>query len=696
MPPSSRQQQKMIYLLREKYKTKKNTPEEHKWVWEKGFAEPLDETKQETYEYYYNDYRYYIDKVVKDILAGVEEQPWRTLPLGRVMRIWEQYTKFGFIRDEKGMDLIANIVVANIIKLDVNCVLWGATPIVPRNELSDNDYIFLDEKPEKKQPRDKDQLFLFKDIQDDIKSKEDEEENESIVQDMIWEEFDEKMYDYIKYVSDYGREPLIEIAMDILEATSLETKLMLCDKAFIVSHQQYDLTKIFFKNGSYDASKLSGENFDKVQECKVFVPLFESPDLIIDKDKNISLSLDDKNSIAFLLRDDRVFYDFGKSHPEMLTKYFTDNEAEDFVEWDDMKNRGRVWLNISELDNKHVISMWEPLNIDELKNIINILANDPDLDAEVNIDTNPDNWYKEVGMDKDHFPGDGLVDNSTIVPLEQEHEVTQDEQENLKKKYAQHTASPLNKMKKPVHGFGSEKPNKPLEYRQKMYSESFIPMFESPVAINTKDFNLDLLSENVYGFLWLDGKIHIGIKDMEHADIIATAHNDYMPYPDGDDPNDDDLIAWANHQVKYTEIYHSDRVQDAGRFWKDELIVSFWEEPTKEIIIKSISELIQHFNIQSDINQWQIDAGFQDRTKRDTVLVHPNEWNGFVNVNVEARSREQEQHIMSPLKKTKKPMIKGFGSEKETTSLAWKQAKQLSESFIPEFKLTLNNIFSLN
>ncbi len=392
MPPASRQQQKMIYVLRGKYKNKKNTPQKHKWVWEEGFSEPLDEHKQETYYYYDERYTECIIKIIEDIANGVEEQPWAFIQLPLVKRIWEEFTRVGLIRNEKGLQKIVNRVIDTIIKLDANCMIWGATPINPKEEIKSLEYHFAKKKPEgeeEKQPRDPDQLFLFKDVQDDIKRKEEEDDYiDGVKLSITWEEFDEKITDYIKFVSDFGREPLVEIALDLLSTYDSREQIMLVDKAFNVVHQQYDLTKIFFKNGSSDYSELSGENFDDSSE--------------------------------------------------------------------------------------------------------------------------------------------------TYIP----------------------------------------------EYK------SFIPLFESPVEINTDDIHVDIQSGNVFAFLYLDGKIQVGTDGMEHADIIATAHNDYMPSPDEGAP-DNDLIAWANHQVKYTEIYHSDRVQDAGRCWANELIISFWLTKNFVFILKT-------------------------------------------------------------------------------------------------------------
>lgn len=37
MPSKSRQQQKYVFYLRGKYKTKENTPDKFKWVWDSGW-----------------------------------------------------------------------------------------------------------------------------------------------------------------------------------------------------------------------------------------------------------------------------------------------------------------------------------------------------------------------------------------------------------------------------------------------------------------------------------------------------------------------------------------------------------------------------------------------------------------------------------------------------------------------------------
>lgn len=46
MPPVSRDQQQLVYALRDKYGNKENTPEKHKWVWEKDWVKPIEKKKE--------------------------------------------------------------------------------------------------------------------------------------------------------------------------------------------------------------------------------------------------------------------------------------------------------------------------------------------------------------------------------------------------------------------------------------------------------------------------------------------------------------------------------------------------------------------------------------------------------------------------------------------------------------------------
>jgi len=52
MPPSSRQQQKMIYARRNQYGSKEKTPKQWQWIWDKGWEQPVQETEESNFGHY--------------------------------------------------------------------------------------------------------------------------------------------------------------------------------------------------------------------------------------------------------------------------------------------------------------------------------------------------------------------------------------------------------------------------------------------------------------------------------------------------------------------------------------------------------------------------------------------------------------------------------------------------------------------
>ena len=56
---------------------------------------------------------------------GVTRQPWSVVPFHRLKKIWEDAAKNGFVRDEKGLNMIQTKMLTNLLKLDVNTELMG-------------------------------------------------------------------------------------------------------------------------------------------------------------------------------------------------------------------------------------------------------------------------------------------------------------------------------------------------------------------------------------------------------------------------------------------------------------------------------------------------------------------------------------------------------------------------------------------
>jgi hypothetical protein len=152
---------------------------------------------------------------------GGGKQPWNFLPFPRLKKIWEDYMKFGFVRDVKGLDQIERIMTRNILKLNANTELSGHVSYSVDDKLEEYGMTWED----------------------------------------FWEgdfTFDDYMRDEITNISDYGLDPLLKLLGELRKQTKPEDKLVTIDKMLNVIHQTSDLANIFLRGGSTDLDKLSG------------------------------------------------------------------------------------------------------------------------------------------------------------------------------------------------------------------------------------------------------------------------------------------------------------------------------------------------------------------------------------------------------------------------------------------------------
>ena len=87
-------------------------------------------TAKDLEEEYYEGHLTAINNVLgeyKDRQPG-ETQSWPVVPFGRLKKIWQDYAKYGFVRDAKGMESIAVRMIENTHRLYANTYLMGHTP----------------------------------------------------------------------------------------------------------------------------------------------------------------------------------------------------------------------------------------------------------------------------------------------------------------------------------------------------------------------------------------------------------------------------------------------------------------------------------------------------------------------------------------------------------------------------------------
>jgi len=153
-----------------------------------------------------------VSKFATEFLNGNKFVSWSRVPAARLKRIWLDFGKTGFVRDAKGMEEIADLVMKNIAALDAGNALSGHSQESPEEMLECAGYDFDEEQMEK---------FI----------------DYMALEDGTW------------LVSDYGLPYLLPIYQQIYKAKTPEEQLYAVDRALNVVHQRNDLAAYFVEGG---------------------------------------------------------------------------------------------------------------------------------------------------------------------------------------------------------------------------------------------------------------------------------------------------------------------------------------------------------------------------------------------------------------------------------------------------------------
>jgi hypothetical protein len=172
------------------------------------------------------------DKMYREYKSGTPSQPWKLVPAARIIAIWKNAAKTGFVRDERGLNAIANQMIENTIRLYINTELAG------HGNSSSKDVL--------------ERLGL-----------------DDIIEDGEVEKFVDWAVDYPGgwRISDYGLEPLMKFAMELLEGPSVDDMLVIIDKMLNVTHQRSDMASWFVEGGTRTLNRLrDDERPNKINE----------------------------------------------------------------------------------------------------------------------------------------------------------------------------------------------------------------------------------------------------------------------------------------------------------------------------------------------------------------------------------------------------------------------------------------------
>jgi hypothetical protein len=152
-----------------------------------------------------------------------KKMPWHTISINRIQKIWRDYVTLGIVRDEKGVDEIVNDFVNKIIQIDINTTLYGHTSSDPKSSIKEVIDIEISEEELER-------------IQNYVETEEGQ-----------WR------------ISDYALPKLQIIAINLLEETDYENKVLLLDSILNTVHQRSDLASWFIEGGRSALDKLSGK-----------------------------------------------------------------------------------------------------------------------------------------------------------------------------------------------------------------------------------------------------------------------------------------------------------------------------------------------------------------------------------------------------------------------------------------------------
>ena len=150
-------------------------------------------------------------------------QPWSVVPAGRLQKIWADTERMGFVRDVKGIDEIADVMVRNTLMLNANTELAGHTPHDPVNLAQQYGHEWTDE--------------LNEDFGDHILDAQGQ-----------WR------------ISDYAMEKLMGYAEKLRRATTPLQKLTLIDLMLGTVHARSDIAGMFIEGGSKTLSQMFAQH----------------------------------------------------------------------------------------------------------------------------------------------------------------------------------------------------------------------------------------------------------------------------------------------------------------------------------------------------------------------------------------------------------------------------------------------------
>ena len=226
---------------------------------------------------------------------------WINVPFNLLQSVWEEYMKYGYVKNIKGLDKIERRIYRNIVLIDILTYLSGHSSSDPDDDFHEYfDYLIegyirykltdyslkgqLEIDFEKGNGYGKEKQITYpsekeKEIYNyfdkvlekegfDTNDIEDIKENTEEIKEILFNDLKEKFYDYTvdneghDILSDYGLEPLQKELFKLLNEDDPNKKIPILDRILNIAHQRSDLAAWLVQGGTSALNALSG--FDEI------------------------------------------------------------------------------------------------------------------------------------------------------------------------------------------------------------------------------------------------------------------------------------------------------------------------------------------------------------------------------------------------------------------------------------------------
>lgn len=182
------------------------------------------------------DFQEYLNEIKSEIELDIYHEmlnfkpgdtiTWKVINANRAKKIWADYGKLGFIRDEKGINQIKDILIHNTIKLHLTNAICGHDRFYPQDEWEYSH----DMTPEQRKKIDE-----------------------------VVEDYHFFTYNGQDLISDYGLPQLEKYLPELYKTQDSEEILRIADKMLNIVHQRNDLAGFFIQGGTSTLNQMSGE-----------------------------------------------------------------------------------------------------------------------------------------------------------------------------------------------------------------------------------------------------------------------------------------------------------------------------------------------------------------------------------------------------------------------------------------------------